>query len=150
MKMVCMQAVVIRPQRCGEPCAGTVPNSPQDPAVIGSVPKIAQRDRRRVVSGASSTLLSFGSFGCTRTLNFSHWNLMCIPPTKTPTQLDRRQRHTCRILLVTVVLGLEGSVLGHADVGRLFRIKFGQLHTNAIKMQTRNFLVQMFWQDVNA
>ena len=48
------------------------------------------------------------------------------------------------------MLRLEGPVRGHTDVGRLFGIKFGQLHADTIKVQTRNLFVQMLGQDINA
>ena len=52
-------------------------------------------------------------------------------------------------VLVTIMLRLERTIWGNADVRRLLWVKLGELHADTIKMQARDFLVEVLGQDVN-
>ena len=51
--------------------------------------------------------------------------------------------------LVAIVLWLEWAISAHADIIGLLFIQRGQLHADAIQVQTRHFFVEVLGQDIH-
>ena len=51
--------------------------------------------------------------------------------------------------LVTIMLWLERAISAHADIAGLLFVQLGQLHADAIQVQTRHFFVEVLGQDIH-